>query len=195
MGRSVPSAPPQDITCTSPSSTSLLVSWAPPPLEFQNGIITGYTIQYSTTEGNKTSKRVEGIPPERSPYLLENLEKWAEYGVTVRAQTQAGDGPESLQLLIRTEEDGMFLNKRRACLRIVRPTNNGCVYLTNTPLVSSEHLRLMIMHLRATPPLPPPLNSPPGVPSPLLSTATSLFFFLQQLFLSSFSSSALPPHL
>uniref|UniRef100_A0A4W6GAC4 Receptor-type tyrosine-protein phosphatase delta n=1 Tax=Lates calcarifer TaxID=8187 RepID=A0A4W6GAC4_LATCA len=100
-----PSAPPQDITCTSPSSTSLLVSWAPPPLEFQNGIITGYSIQYSTTEGNKTSKRIDGIPPESSPYLLENLEKWTEYGITIRAQTEAGDGPESLQLLIRTEED------------------------------------------------------------------------------------------
>ncbi|XP_040002844.1 protein tyrosine phosphatase receptor type Db [Xiphias gladius] len=103
--QTLPSAPPQDITCTSPSSTSILVSWAPPPLEFQNGIITGYTIQYSTTEGNKTSKRIDGIQTESSPYLLENLEKWTEYGITVRAQTEAGDGPESLQLLIRTEED------------------------------------------------------------------------------------------
>eukprot|EP00064_Thunnus_orientalis_P007544 superscaffoldBa00000847_g7566 len=71
----------------------------------KNGIITGYSIQYSTTEGNKTSKRIDGIHPESSPYLLENLEKWTEYGITVRAQTEAGDGPESLQLLIRTEED------------------------------------------------------------------------------------------
>ncbi|KAM8843554.1 protein tyrosine phosphatase receptor type Db isoform 12-T14 [Synchiropus picturatus] len=100
-----PSAPPQDITCTSPSSTSVLVSWAPPPLEFQNGVISGYAIQYSTTEGNRTMKRITGIPPESSPYLLEGLEKWTEYGITVQAQTEAGDGPESLQLLIRTEED------------------------------------------------------------------------------------------
>lgn len=120
-GQSVPSAPPQDITCTSPSSTSILVSWAPPPLEFRNGIITGYSIQYSTTEGNKMSKRIDGIPPDSSPYLLENLEKWTEYGITVRAQTEAGDGPESLQLLIRTEEDGMFPVKLPACFRTVRP--------------------------------------------------------------------------
>uniref|UniRef100_A0A671YC41 Receptor-type tyrosine-protein phosphatase delta n=1 Tax=Sparus aurata TaxID=8175 RepID=A0A671YC41_SPAAU len=103
--QTLPSAPPQDITCTSPSSTSILVSWAPPPLEFQNGVITGYSIQYSTTEGNKISKRIDGIPPQSSPYLLENLEKWTEYGITIRAQTEAGDGPESLQLLFRTEED------------------------------------------------------------------------------------------
>ncbi|KAF6737997.1 Receptor-type tyrosine-protein phosphatase delta [Oryzias melastigma] len=100
-----PSAPPQDISCTSPSSTSILVSWAPPPLEFQNGIVTGYSIQYTTMDGNKTSKRIDGIPPESSPYLLENLEKWTEYGITVQASTEAGEGPESLQLLIRTEED------------------------------------------------------------------------------------------
>ncbi|XP_037530274.1 protein tyrosine phosphatase receptor type Db [Nematolebias whitei] len=103
--QTLPSAPPQDITCTSPSSTSLLVSWAPPPLEFQNGVISGYSIQYSTTEGNKTFKRVDDIPPGSSSYLLENLEKWTEYGIMVRARTEAGDGPESLQLLIRTEED------------------------------------------------------------------------------------------
>ncbi|XP_061572425.1 receptor-type tyrosine-protein phosphatase delta-like isoform X11 [Cololabis saira] len=103
--QTLPSAPPQDITCTSPSSTSILVSWAPPLLEFHNGVISGYAIQYSTTEGNKTSKRIDGIPPGSSPYLLENLEKWTEYGITVRACTEAGDGPESLQLLIRTEED------------------------------------------------------------------------------------------
>ncbi|XP_071264368.1 protein tyrosine phosphatase receptor type Db [Salvelinus alpinus] len=101
-----PSAPPQQVTCSSPSSTSILVSWAPPLAEFQNGIITGYSIQYSVTEGdNRTSQQVSRIPPESSPYLLENLEKWTEYGITVRALTEAGEGPESLQLLVRTEED------------------------------------------------------------------------------------------
>lgn len=62
-------------------------------------------------EGNKSSKRVDEIQPRSSPYLLENLEKWTEYGITVRALTEAGEGPESLQLLIRTEEDGMFLKQ------------------------------------------------------------------------------------
>ncbi|XP_052364085.1 receptor-type tyrosine-protein phosphatase delta-like [Oncorhynchus keta] len=101
-----PSAPPQEVTCSSPNSTSILVSWAPPLAEFQNGIITGYSIQYSVTErDNRTSQQVSRIPPESSPYLLENLEKWTEYGITVRALTEAGEGPESLQLLVRTEED------------------------------------------------------------------------------------------
>ncbi|XP_072318760.1 protein tyrosine phosphatase receptor type Db isoform X10 [Eucyclogobius newberryi] len=103
--QTLPAAPPQNITCTSPTSTSILVSWAPPPVEFHNGIISGYAIQYSNTEGNKTFKTVDGISSESTSFLLENLKKWTEYGITVRAQTEAGDGPESLQLLIRTDED------------------------------------------------------------------------------------------
>ncbi|CAL8331769.1 unnamed protein product [Merluccius merluccius] len=98
-----PSAPPQEVVCTSSSSTSVLVSWAPPPEEFHNGLITGYTIQYAPTDGNRTSARVERVPAP--PYLLADLHKWTEYGVTVRAATEAGEGPESLQLLVRTEED------------------------------------------------------------------------------------------
>ncbi|KAG7272778.1 hypothetical protein CRUP_036838 [Coryphaenoides rupestris] len=105
--QTLPSAPPQEVVCTSRGSTSVLVSWAPPPEEFHNGLITGYTIQYAPTEGaaggNRTSARVERVLPPA--YLLEDLRKWTEYGITVRAVTEAGEGPESLQLLVRTEED------------------------------------------------------------------------------------------
>lgn len=104
-----PSSPPQDVKCHSPSSTSILVRWWPPPVELQNGIITQYTIQYGATEGeDTTTHQISSIPPESSRYLLENLEKWTEYRVTVTAHTDVGAGPESLPLLIRTEEDGMF---------------------------------------------------------------------------------------
>uniref|UniRef100_A0A672MVS8 Receptor-type tyrosine-protein phosphatase S n=1 Tax=Sinocyclocheilus grahami TaxID=75366 RepID=A0A672MVS8_SINGR len=103
-----PSAPPQEVKCTSPSSTSILVSWKPPPVELQNGIMTRYTVQYAATEGDDTSlHQVLDIPPEKYHYLLENLEKWTEYRVTVSAHTEAGEGPESLPQLIRTEEDGI----------------------------------------------------------------------------------------
>uniref|UniRef100_A0A4W6EDA1 Receptor-type tyrosine-protein phosphatase S n=1 Tax=Lates calcarifer TaxID=8187 RepID=A0A4W6EDA1_LATCA len=101
-----PSGPPQEVKCHSPSSTSILVSWRPPPVELQNGIITQYTIQYAATEGeDTTTHQISSIPPESSQYLLENLEKWTEYRVTVIAHTDVGAGPESLPQLIRTEED------------------------------------------------------------------------------------------
>lgn len=69
------------------------------------------------------SQRAESIAPESSSYLLENLQKWTEYGITVRAQTEAGEGPESLQLLVRTEEDGTFLDQVPVCFRMLPLTN------------------------------------------------------------------------
>lgn len=103
-----PSGPPQEVKCYSPSSTNILVSWRPPPVELQNGIITQYAIQYAATEGEDASTRqIVNIPPESTQYLLENLEKWTEYRVTVTAHTDVGAGPESLPQVIRTEEDGM----------------------------------------------------------------------------------------
>ncbi|CAG02289.1 unnamed protein product [Tetraodon nigroviridis] len=62
-----PSGPPQDIRCHSSSSTNILVSWLPPAMELQNGIITQYTIQYAATEGEDTTPRqIYDIPPGSS---------------------------------------------------------------------------------------------------------------------------------
>nr|XP_032822215.1 receptor-type tyrosine-protein phosphatase delta-like isoform X6 [Petromyzon marinus] len=44
--QSTPSAPPQNIACVALSSSSLLVSWEPPPAHSQHGSITGYTVAY-----------------------------------------------------------------------------------------------------------------------------------------------------
>jgi len=42
----VPSSPPMDIRCTSPTSQSIQVSWQPPPNEDCNGNIQGYKLTY-----------------------------------------------------------------------------------------------------------------------------------------------------
>ncbi|NXL33971.1 PTPRD phosphatase, partial [Glaucidium brasilianum] len=104
--QSKPSAPPQDISCTSPSSTSILVSWKPPPVEKQNGIITEYSIKYIGIDGEDVKPHeILGISSDTTQYLLEQLEKWTEYRISVTAHTDVGPGPESLAVLIRTDED------------------------------------------------------------------------------------------
>ncbi|NWS63856.1 PTPRD phosphatase, partial [Chunga burmeisteri] len=104
--QSKPSAPPQDISCTSPSSTSILVSWKPPPVEKQNGIITEYSIKYIGIDGEDVKPHeIFGISSDSTQYLLEQLEKWTEYRISVTAHTDVGPGPESLAVLIRTDED------------------------------------------------------------------------------------------
>lgn len=46
------------------------------------------------------------IPPTTSQILLESLEKWTEYRITVVAHTEVGPGPESSPVIVRTDEDG-----------------------------------------------------------------------------------------
>ena len=105
-------------------------------MELQNGIITQYTIQYAATEGeDTTTHQISNIPMESSQYLLENLEKWKEYRVTVIAHTEVGAGPESLPQLIRTEEDGMCSLKQSPKLQIQStPLNLPCQILTTLPI-------------------------------------------------------------
>lgn len=105
QSESVP--PPQEVTCISPSSTSLLLSWAP-PLTNENGIIIGYSIRYVAVEREKDPvQRISDIPYNCFRYRIEGLRKGSLYSVTVAAHTDAGQGPESLALLIRTQDDGM----------------------------------------------------------------------------------------
>ncbi|KAG2466367.1 PTPRF phosphatase, partial [Polypterus senegalus] len=133
-----PSAPPQDIRCTSPSSTSILVSWLPPPVELQNGIITKYSIQYAAIDGEDTSPRqISDLPPETSHYLLEELEKWTEYRVTVSAHTDVGPGPESLPLLLRTDEDVPSGPPRKVEVEAVNSTSIKVTW--RSPVPNKQH--------------------------------------------------------
>lgn len=133
-----PSAPPQEVKCFSPSSTSILVSWKPPPVELQNGLIIRYAVQYSATEGDDTALRqITDIPPETFQYLLENLEKWAEYRVTVSAHTEAGESPESLPQLIRTEEDVPSGPPRKVEVEAVN--SSSVKVLWRSPVPSRQH--------------------------------------------------------
>lgn len=102
-----PSAPPQDIKCVSVRSTAILVSWRPPPAESQNGVLDGYSVRYRALDTEDTELReVNNIASTTNQILLESLEKWTEYRITVAARTKVGPGPESSPVIIRTDEDG-----------------------------------------------------------------------------------------
>lgn len=46
------------------------------------------------------------VPATEEQVLLQRLEKWTQYRVTVTASTVIGPGPESEPLVCRTDEDG-----------------------------------------------------------------------------------------
>ena len=42
----VPSVPPCSVSCSSSSSTSLLITWAPPDTRYINGVLQGFSVVY-----------------------------------------------------------------------------------------------------------------------------------------------------
>ncbi|XP_053100713.1 receptor-type tyrosine-protein phosphatase F isoform X3 [Hemicordylus capensis] len=136
--QSTPSAPPQEVVCVSTSSTTIRVSWVPPPAQSRNGVITQYSIAYQAVEGEDSTKHViEGIGHERSRWEINNLEKWTEYKVWVRAHTDVGPGPESIPVWVRTDEDVPSAPPRKV---EVEPVNSTTIRVSwKSPISNKQH--------------------------------------------------------
>ncbi|XP_053539015.1 receptor-type tyrosine-protein phosphatase S isoform X6 [Ictalurus punctatus] len=125
-----PSAPPQEVKCSSPSSTSLLVSWRPPHSESQNGPLVGYIVRYAVAGGGagvgvgvgaETTEELQA-PATSTEIMLQRLEKWTSYRVSVAAATAVGPGPESVALTCRTDEDVPGAPPRRVEVEVINST-------------------------------------------------------------------------
>ena len=99
----VPERPPLYITYSSPSSTTLLLHWAPIQPQFKNGIIRGFKVEYQENQPNATVE----VRERRliNWVLLGELKKFTVYFVRVRAFTDVGDGPEN-SITVITSQDG-----------------------------------------------------------------------------------------
>ncbi|XP_070116229.1 receptor-type tyrosine-protein phosphatase F isoform X22 [Equus caballus] len=136
--QSTPSAPPQKVTCVSVGSTTVRVSWVPPPADSRNGVITQYSVAYEAVDGEDRRRHVvDGISREHSSWDLVGLEKWTEYRVWVRAHTDVGPGPESSPVLVRTDEDVPSGPPRKV---EVEPLNSTSVRVSwKLPVPSKQH--------------------------------------------------------
>ncbi|XP_023563639.1 receptor-type tyrosine-protein phosphatase F isoform X3 [Octodon degus] len=136
--QSTPSAPPQKVTCVSTGSTTVRVSWVPPPADSRNGVITQYSVAYEAVDGEDRRRHVvDGISREHSSWDLVGLEKWTEYRVWVRAHTDVGPGPESSPVLVRTHEDVPSGPPRKV---EVEPLNSTAVHVSwKLPVPSKQH--------------------------------------------------------
>ncbi|XP_041416727.1 receptor-type tyrosine-protein phosphatase S isoform X14 [Xenopus laevis] len=122
--QSKPSAPPQNIKCVSTKSTTILVSWLPPPVESQNGVLAGYSVCYSALDSEDTRpKELKNIPAQTTQILLDALEKWTMYRITVVAHTEVGPGPESPPVDIRTDEDVPSAPPRKVEVEVLNSTS------------------------------------------------------------------------
>ena len=102
-----PSAPPQDVTTLVINSTSILVSWNPPPLPDQNGDIVGYQLMIINQNMNNSSGYVVNVSSITS-YVAINLQEFEIYGFEIAAMTVIGLGPFSAVITNQTFEDGRY---------------------------------------------------------------------------------------
>ena len=101
---SEPTAAPSNVSGHNTSSTSILVKWDDVPAFEQNGIITRYTITYSSKTENHDGSAIAG-PTDRQKELT-GLREYVDYDITVHASTSKGDGPNSdPATVVRTDQD------------------------------------------------------------------------------------------
>ncbi|KAK0175713.1 hypothetical protein PV327_009442 [Microctonus hyperodae] len=100
-----PSQPPHNVTLEAASSTSIIVRWEP-PLEGQNGIITGYKIRYRPQDRRYHSNTIttEGI---KRLYVLTGLEKHGVYHIRMCALNVNGTGPWTEWMAVETYENDL----------------------------------------------------------------------------------------
>ena len=101
-----PSSFPQGVTAITVSSTEILVSWYDVPTIDQNGVIILYEVQYEplVTFGGELVTMT--MNTSNSSIVLERLQEYVEYNISVRAYTSVGPGPFSPGVENRTFEDG-----------------------------------------------------------------------------------------
>ena len=106
-----PDAPPQNVTAIPESSTSILVSWTPPPLEDQNGILVSYRLNYSSDEAFAGPDKAFTVNATETTLLVDELEEFVMYSFVVAAETSAGIGPYSDPAVTATTfQDGMCIH-------------------------------------------------------------------------------------
>ena len=109
-----PTSPPLNVTALNTSSTSIFVTWSPPPSDNIPGILLGYEVSYTPSEpeishNSSTIRRVMLCSCNTSIELT-NLTVYEPYNITVAAFTSAGIGNDSEIRQIWTDEEGLFFS-------------------------------------------------------------------------------------
>lgn len=108
----VPSSPPENPKCNVLSSTSIYVTWSPPPAESQNGKLRGYKVAYLAYDDIYDTDP-QTVKSNNQYLTIDNLRKFTNYSVWVLAYTKVGDGVKSKQMSCQTHEDGLLSHPKR----------------------------------------------------------------------------------
>ena len=89
------------------STVGIRVTWDEVRPEAKNGIIRGYNVSYTSTDG--VVKWVHVNDSDSRDVVITGLRFLTEYKVTVLAYTSVGNGPVSAEISVTTEESSKTL--------------------------------------------------------------------------------------
>ena len=98
----VPNGPPQNILALALSSDTITLTWDPPLVQNQNGLITDYIVNYTALD---TGEITQVLTSARS-LTVNSLAPFSSYAFIVAARTATGAGPFSTDVTVQTLEDG-----------------------------------------------------------------------------------------
>ena len=108
-----PSGRPKTVAATVTSSKSISVSWDPVDADDRNGIIKGYKVNYQALPNGIMVPKFRNITSEqqneKQTVLIEHLNEFTNYSISVLAFTAIGNGPASGAQVVETLEDSKLL--------------------------------------------------------------------------------------
>ena len=123
---SAPDAPPS-LSGETLTSTSISLTWSPPPEYNQNGIIERYQIEISDEDNVVMQYSTNGTT---MMLKVTELRPYHTYSCRMAAATRAGIGPFTSVVLLQTLEDGKFVALLIRCVR----TRYNSIYLARFSL-------------------------------------------------------------
>ena len=111
INSAAPSKPPNISQIYYTSSTSIRVHWEPIPQQYVHGQLLGYQVEYRRVEASflNTWKTIL-VGPKDHATTITGLKKYGGYVFQVGAFTRKSGGTLSNASMIRTDEDGSYLN-------------------------------------------------------------------------------------
>ena len=107
-----PKRSPEAVAAAAASSKNISVSWSPVITGDRNGIIKGYIVNYQVLPDGDIIPKFSNITSaqqnEKQTLILENLNEFTNYSITVLAFTIIGNGPASSPQVVETLEDSKF---------------------------------------------------------------------------------------
>ena len=101
-----------NISVSGITSSSAIVTWSAPPLDQQNGLILGYTVNLTDVQ----TREIFQLVSFTTDVTADELSPFTTYSVVIEAFTAVGSGPCSTPYTFTTGEDGMII---LLCVQII----------------------------------------------------------------------------